>query len=185
MNLCVKNFILKSKIQTIYNQFYAIKDLSFLQSYSTSLNFILAHISSQLNSGNFRTTSNDPIAITKSVNYLSPILAKITQLSFKLNLQNLLFENPDTAIFYSKFKKNDNCVLIENLPIFCDSKFVKLMFKNGLNGYVYWLLTVYKQLVPEFTGLASGMPNFNGSNKSKLFFQFFGSLKSVVFQLVK
>lgn len=186
-----KHQITNTRIKTIYNQFYAIKDLSFMSSFLNALNMVLVSqtntkLSSQsdgaLNSfqesvskkqSDFNGSANEFLISNRILERL-----KNFTLSHKYFLRN--FVSNDTISLVNGMKLTDNCPLIDDKRVACFDNTSNTIFHFGLQSYYTYAWSTYNMLTAYLNSTEAAQSSAETILKSLPFRQLF-SLQSLNF----
>ena len=144
LTFMLKKYYVGLLLNLTYNQFYGIKNLSFLSAYVSNFNWLVSQSIINL------TTAN-PGSIFDSQLFLNEIFTKINALLFSYNFLPNLLTLKNTISLFEEMKQSDNCQLINNHTINCADQTSQTVLKNGLKAYMSYFSIIYQQIMARFT----------------------------------
>lgn len=139
--LILKKYFMQSEIDLVYNQFYVIRDLSFLSSYQNIHNWLITDT--------MMTVIQGLPAFYSLLNFedvVQTLLDSTASLGFSFNFNRNVFKEKSTLDLVNLMNSQDNCELIAHNPINCGDKTSMSILKNGLKGYNSYSLMIKTHL---------------------------------------
>lgn len=171
-----------SKINLIYNQFYVVKDLAFLSSFSNAVNWLLnAEMLAGQNriGGGVAVDQGNGPGLPDTLKVTEELLGKVDRYTFSMHSFVNFFSEPDTLELVKGMRVADNCKLLVEARVKCSDATARTVFKNGLQAYLTSLTFIYKQLWPKLKAAATGQGG--GAGQTSLIEKTFFSLQTLVF----
>jgi len=150
-----KYAFVSSSFKTLYNQFYFLKNVSFYNAYWVSQSWL----TTQKLTASLAPKSLPGTTVSVVEELLPKMYSKIDSYTFIFQFNNLMIIDEEFSQFYAKLLNEDNCLMIENMPVKCDSQFAKDIFANSYRSSI------------AFSYLAFNKFNFlfGSTNKTDLF----------------
>lgn len=157
-----KYAFVNSSFKMLYNQFYFLKNVSFYNTYWAAQSWLVTQkLAASLSP---KTLSNTTVTIVEEL--FPKIYEKIDSYTFIFQFNNLMVIDDEFSAFYTKLLNEDNCALIENMDVKCDSQFANDIFANSYRSSI------------AFSYLAFNKFNiiFKSSNNTDLYKTYFNSM---------
>lgn len=174
---------ISSQIDSVFNQFSVIKNIAFLNAYTSNLNWVITNNFLKIKTN--QEMSDDFLTLQTKI--MKDLLSKITELTFSLKFAKDLFKLSQTTVLFEQLNIEDNCSLLSNSVtiINCSDVTQSTVFKNGVTSYMAYYSIVYQQIIGRFGALQSTKNEELFSKFENLDLQQFLSIRSLVYLLIQ
>ncbi len=138
----VKYAFVSSSFKLLFNQFYFFKNMSFFNVFWTAQSWLTTQK---------MTLTLSPKTLVKTMaltieDLLPKIYDKIDTFTFIFQFNNLMVIDDEFSTFYSNILRQDNCALIEELPIRCETQFARDIFANSYRSSIAFSYLTFNKL---------------------------------------